>query len=109
VDDRSMVKCPACGKENAPHRTRCVHCGGPLRETPGVRVVVSSDEDEHTELGGGFDEDEHTEIPGQYIAGEQTKVLSEERDDDVTAHFDTDSLNSGAGEGIAAPPRASGP
>jgi tetratricopeptide (TPR) repeat protein/tRNA A-37 threonylcarbamoyl transferase component Bud32 len=103
-----MVKCPACGKENAPHRDRCVHCGGALAGTTGVRVVVSSDEEEHTELGGGFDEDEHTEIPGQYIAGEQTKVLSEEPDDDATAHFDTDSLNSGAGGGIAAPPRAPG-
>ncbi len=48
-----MVECPACGKENAPHRKRCVHCGGPLGETTGTRVVGPADDDEHTELGVG--------------------------------------------------------
>ena len=103
-----MVNCPACGKENAPHRERCVHCGGALTGTTGVRVVVSADEDEHTELGGGFEEDEHTEIPGGHIEGEQTIVTSEEPGDDATAHFDTDSLNSGAGGGIPSAPRVAG-
>ncbi|MCJ7756311.1 MAG: protein kinase, partial [Thermoanaerobaculales bacterium] len=104
-----MVTCPACGKENAPHRKRCVHCGGPLGETSSTRVVVAADEDEHTEIDGGFEEDEHTEIPGGYKEEEHTRVLAEEHDEgDATAHFDTDSLNSGGGSEISAAPRASG-
>ena len=70
-----MVNCPACGKENAPHRKRCVHCGGPLGGTSGAGFVLSADEDEHTELVGGFEEDEHTEIPDGYREDEHTKVI----------------------------------
>ena len=102
-----MVTCPACGKENAPHRKRCVHCGGPLGETSSTRVVESADEDEHTEIDGGFEEDEHTEIPGGYKEEEHTRVLAEEHDEgDATAHFDTDSLNAGDGSPISMASRA---
>ncbi len=104
-----MVNCPACGKENAPHRKRCVHCGGPLGETSGVGVVVSVGQAEHTEIALGPGADEHTEIPGGLNDDEHTRVLPEEPDEgDATAHFDTNSLNSGAGGEVLAEPRPSG-
>ena len=90
-----MVTCPSCGKENAPHRDRCVHCGGPLKESTGSGIAVHPEpEEEHTEVDGGFQEDEHTEVDGGYREDEHTRILDEDQDDgDATLHFDTDSLN----------------
>jgi len=82
-----MVTCPTCGKENAPHRDRCVHCGGPLEESTEISFVDHEEENEHTEIIGEFSDDESTQL------------LSEESgDDEKTLHFDTGSLNSDSSE-----------
>ena len=89
-----MLTCPSCGKENAPHRVQCVHCGSPIdgggsEHVAGVgdeehtQVLPEADEggpdaaeDERTELIGGDPGDEHTELVGRHDEGDHTEVLS---------------------------------
>ena len=92
-----MLSCPTCGKENAPHRERCVHCGGLLNEKTGSSAGTSDQDEEHTELPGGFNEDEHTQ-----------ELAEEHADDDATQHFDTGSLDSDPGAPNAPSPRVTG-
>ena len=92
-----MLSCPTCGKENAPHRERCVHCGGLLNEKTGSSAGTSDQDEEHTELPGGFNEDEHTQV-----------LAEEHADDDATQHFDTGSLDSDPGAPNAPSPRVTG-
>ncbi len=92
-----MLSCPTCGKENAPHRERCVHCGGPLNEKTGSSAGTSDRYEEHTELPGGFKEDEHTQV-----------LPEEPAEDEATQHFDTGSLESDPGAPNAPSPRVTG-
>ena len=82
-----MVTCPSCGKESAPHRDRCAHCGSPLPEDS-RRDPVADLEDEHTEFLGAGDGDEHTAaLAGN--GGEHTAVLpGTEAGEEATLHLD---------------------
>jgi hypothetical protein len=110
-----MMSCPSCGKENSPHRDRCVHCGARLQDRPKTTpIIVPDQEDEHTELAGVLEEDEHTELAGvieedehtspegSLEADEHTQLLPDDDSGDATMHLDPESIE--AGKSVAAAP-----
>ena len=90
-----MVSCPSCGKENSPHRDRCVHCGARLQDRPKTTPIIVPDEEEgHTELAGVLEEDEHTAPEGNLEADEHTQLLPDDDSGDATMHLDPEDLES---------------
>ena len=62
-----MVTCPTCGKENAPHRDRCVHCGAALSDRKAAPRPFTEFQDEYTMVIEDGDEDEHTWVPADEL------------------------------------------
>ncbi|MCU0234984.1 MAG: serine/threonine-protein kinase, partial [Thermoanaerobaculales bacterium] len=100
-----MLSCPLCGKENPPHRERCIHCGAAMRAgqgEEGTEILAPGAAEERTELLGGFDGSGHAAT-----GDDHTAVLpATEPGEEQTLHLGPEPTGSSSAGAVA---RGSGP